>query len=76
LVLVLVSVSVSVLALVQLRLILIAYKFRDKENRTKVKSFKKMPTPITASCFSKDGNVFAYASGYDWSQVCLIAIGY
>lgn len=40
----------------------------DKENRTRVKNFKKMNHPITCSTFSKDGNVFAYATGYDWSQ--------
>jgi len=27
-----------------------------------------MNHPITCSTFSKDGSVFAYATGYDWSQ--------
>jgi mRNA export factor len=40
----------------------------DKENRTRVKNFKKMNNPITCSTFSKDDKVFAYATGYDWSQ--------
>jgi len=39
----------------------------DKENRTRVKNFKKMPQPITCATFSKEGGIFAYATGYDWS---------
>ena len=28
-----------------------------------------MTQPITASAFNRDGNIYAYATGYDWSKV-------
>lgn len=44
------------------------YNFWDKDARTRCKSFERMPQPITAVSFSPDGNMFAYAQGYDWSK--------
>eukprot|EP00179_Madagascaria_erythrocladioides_P017122 CAMPEP_0198353738 /NCGR_PEP_ID=MMETSP1450-20131203/112576_1 /TAXON_ID=753684 ORGANISM="Madagascaria erythrocladiodes, Strain CCMP3234" /NCGR_SAMPLE_ID=MMETSP1450 /ASSEMBLY_ACC=CAM_ASM_001115 /LENGTH=262 /DNA_ID=CAMNT_0044059923 /DNA_START=39 /DNA_END=827 /DNA_ORIENTATION=+ len=42
--------------------------FWDKENRQRLKQFTKLNQPITDAVFSADGNIFAYAVGYDWSR--------
>ena len=38
----------------------------NKDTKSKYKSTKKLPAPITSSCFSDDGTLLAYAIGYDW----------
>ncbi|KAA8495870.1 Protein RAE1 [Porphyridium purpureum] len=42
--------------------------FWDKDSKQRLKNFKKLLQPITASCFSADGSIYAYAVGYDWSK--------
>ncbi|XP_030625275.1 mRNA export factor-like [Chanos chanos] len=44
------------------------FSFWDKDARTKLKTSEQLDQPITACCFSATGNIFAYASGYDWSK--------
>ncbi|KAF7327582.1 Poly + rna export protein [Mycena kentingensis (nom. inval.)] len=36
--------------------------------RNRLKSFDAAPAPITATAFSRDGAIFAYSIGYDWSK--------
>ena len=45
-----------------------SFAFWDKEKRTKLRQFERLSQPITACCFSRDGHIFAYATGYDWSK--------
>jgi mRNA export factor len=40
----------------------------NKDHKSKYKSSKKFPSPMTAGDFSWDGNLLAYAIGYDWSM--------
>lgn len=40
----------------------------NKDNKSKYKSSKKFPSPMTAGDFSYDGQFLAYAIGYDWSM--------
>ena len=42
--------------------------FWDKDSRQRLKLFNKMNNSITAAAFNSDGNIFAYALGYDWSK--------
>lgn len=44
------------------------YSFWDKDARTKLKTSEQLDQPITACCFNKGGEIFAYASSYDWSK--------
>jgi|EP01049_Picozoa_sp_SAG25_P005768 mRNA export factor len=44
------------------------YNFWDKQNKQRLKQFKKMPQPITCATFSHDSSIFAYASCYDWHK--------
>lgn len=44
------------------------FNFWDKDNKHRLKQFQRMNQPITATAFSTDGNIFAYAVGYDWSK--------
>lgn len=44
------------------------FNFWDKDNKHRLKPFQRMNQPITATAFSADGNIFAYAVGYDWSK--------
>uniref|UniRef100_A0A915D8Q8 Mitotic checkpoint protein and poly(A)+ RNA export protein n=1 Tax=Ditylenchus dipsaci TaxID=166011 RepID=A0A915D8Q8_9BILA len=44
------------------------YSFWDKDARTKLKSSEAMPMPITKCHVHAAGNIFAYATGYDWSR--------
>eukprot|EP00172_Hildenbrandia_rubra_P004601 Plantae.Rhodophyta-Hildenbrandia_rubra.ctg9633.p1 GENE.Plantae.Rhodophyta-Hildenbrandia_rubra.ctg9633~~Plantae.Rhodophyta-Hildenbrandia_rubra.ctg9633.p1 ORF type:complete len:354 (+),score=53.70 Plantae.Rhodophyta-Hildenbrandia_rubra.ctg9633:134-1195(+) len=41
--------------------------FWNKDTREKLKDFQ-LKNPLTASHFSADGKIFAYASGYDWAK--------
>lgn len=42
--------------------------FWHKTNRTKLGEFVRHPSPITATAFSPDGKLLAYAAGYDWHK--------
>uniref|UniRef100_A0A8D3AMT2 Rae1 protein homolog n=1 Tax=Scophthalmus maximus TaxID=52904 RepID=A0A8D3AMT2_SCOMX len=44
------------------------FSFWDKDARTKLKTSEQLDQPITACCFNHNGNIFAYASSYDWSK--------
>uniref|UniRef100_A0A1A9USV5 Uncharacterized protein n=1 Tax=Glossina austeni TaxID=7395 RepID=A0A1A9USV5_GLOAU len=44
------------------------FSFWDKDARVKLMSSKTMDQSITKCCFSADGQIFAYAVGYDWSK--------
>jgi mRNA export factor len=44
------------------------FYFWDKDNKHRLKQFQRLNQPITATAFSADGSVFAYAVGYDWSK--------
>uniref|UniRef100_A0A8C3AC25 Rae1 protein homolog n=1 Tax=Cyclopterus lumpus TaxID=8103 RepID=A0A8C3AC25_CYCLU len=44
------------------------FSFWDKDARTKLKTSEQLDQPITACCFNSNGNIFAYASSYDWSK--------
>ena len=39
----------------------------NKDHKSKYKSSKKFPSPMTAGDFSWDGTLIAYAIGYDWA---------
>lgn len=45
------------------------FSFWDKDARTKLKTSEQLDQPIIACCFNHNGNIFAYASSYDWSKV-------
>ena len=40
----------------------------NKDTKSKYKSSKKFPGPLTACDFSDDGKMMVYAIGYDWSK--------
>lgn len=40
----------------------------EKDARTKLKISEACDLPITKCAFNKDGNIFAYAVSYDWSN--------
>lgn len=42
--------------------------FWDKDARQRLKNFPNVGAPVTATAFNRNGNIFAYARGYDWSQ--------
>jgi len=44
------------------------YVFWDKDSKQRLKLFQRMPMPITAGSFNRDGTIFGYATGYDWSK--------
>lgn len=45
------------------------FSFWDKDARTKLKTSEQLDQPVSACCFNHNGNIFAYASSYDWSKV-------
>ncbi|XP_050308129.1 protein Rae1 [Anthonomus grandis grandis] len=45
-----------------------AFSFWDKDARTKLKASEMMDQPITRCAFNHNGQIFAYAVGYDWSK--------
>lgn len=45
------------------------YSFWDKDARTKLKSSEQHQMPITKVAIHGQGEIFAYALGYDWSRV-------
>ena len=44
------------------------FSFWDKDARTKLKSSETLDQSITKCCFNSNGQIFAYAVGYDWSK--------
>lgn len=44
------------------------FVFWDKENRQRLKQFNTCHMPVTACKFNAQGDLFAYAVGYDWSK--------
>jgi len=44
------------------------FSFWDKDARTKLKSSESMDQSITKCAFNANGQIFAYAVGYDWSK--------
>jgi mRNA export factor len=44
------------------------FSFWDKDARTKLKTSEQFDLPITTCCFNSQGNIFGYASSYDWSK--------
>ena len=47
------------------------FSFWDKDARTKLKTSEQFDQPLTACDFNPHGNIFAYATSYDWSKVSL-----
>eukprot|EP00897_Mesotaenium_endlicherianum_P009384 jgi/Mesen1/8474/ME000478S07969 len=45
-----------------------AYNFWDKDSKQRLKALARSNQPITSSCFSSDGSIYAYAVSYDWSR--------
>lgn len=44
------------------------YHFWDKDAKHRLKGYPETGGPITATCFNRNGNIFAYAVSYDWSK--------
>ena len=44
--------------------------FWDKDNKQRLKGFSPIDRTIPCAAFNKQGNLFAYASSYDWSKGC------
>lgn len=44
------------------------FSFWDKDARTKLKTSEQFDQPLTACDFNPHGNIFAYATSYDWSK--------
>jgi mRNA export factor len=42
--------------------------FWDKDNKQRLKGFNAIQRPIPCANFNAQGNLFAYASSYDWSK--------
>jgi mRNA export factor len=42
--------------------------FWDKDNKQRLKGFPPIARPISCASFNAHGNLFAYASSYDWSK--------
>jgi len=45
-----------------------SFNFWDKDSKQRLKQFSNLRTPITATSFNRNGSIFAYALGYDWSK--------
>ena len=44
------------------------FHFWDKDAKHRLKGFQEVGGPISATDFNRNGNIFAYAVSYDWSQ--------
>ncbi|WAR24901.1 RAEL1-like protein [Mya arenaria] len=44
------------------------FSFWDKDARIKLKTSEQFDQPLTACNFNPQGNIFAYATSYDWSK--------
>lgn len=42
--------------------------FWDKDNKQRLKGFNAIQRTVSAAAFNTQGNMFAYASSYDWSK--------
>lgn len=42
--------------------------FWDKDNKHRIKGFDRFENQVSCASFNAQGNIFAYASSYDWSQ--------
>ncbi|KIH64008.1 hypothetical protein ANCDUO_05684, partial [Ancylostoma duodenale] len=49
------------------------YSMWDKDARTKLKTSDAAPLPLTCAAIHASGQVMAYAIGYDWSRLQIIA---
>lgn len=45
--------------------------FWDKDSRQRLESSASLGTPISSTCFNRNGSIFAYSLSYDWSKVRL-----
>ncbi|KAG0255372.1 hypothetical protein BGZ95_005780 [Linnemannia exigua] len=45
-----------------------SFAFWDKDSRQKLKTFPKVGSPISTTCFNRNGSIFAYAVSYDWNK--------
>jgi mRNA export factor len=45
-----------------------AVNFWDKDIKSRIYSFTETKRPISCAAFNNQGNLFAYASSYDWSK--------
>ena len=41
---------------------------QDKDSKQRLKAMARCSQPLTAGSFSPDGNIYAYASCYDWGK--------
>jgi mRNA export factor len=44
------------------------YVFWDKDAKQRLKFFQQLNNPITTATFNPQGNIYAYAVGYDYSK--------
>ncbi|CAG8449358.1 3487_t:CDS:2 [Ambispora gerdemannii] len=44
------------------------FNFWDKDSKQRLKGFSSIGCPIMATTFNRNGSIFAYAAGYDWSK--------
>ncbi|KAA6410667.1 MAG: nuclear pore complex [Lasallia pustulata] len=44
------------------------FHFWDKDAKHRLKGYPEVGGTISATCFNRNGNVFAYAVSYDWSK--------
>lgn len=44
------------------------FNYWDKDSKQRLKSFNNVGSPISTTCFNRDGRIFAYACSYDWSK--------
>lgn len=44
------------------------FNFWDKDIKQRLKSFQKMPLPISVGKFNSRGDIFAYSASYDWGK--------
>ena len=46
-----------------------AFNFWDKDSKQRLKlGTQQSGSPISATCFNRNGTIFAYAVGYDWHK--------
>jgi WD40 repeat protein len=48
------------------------FSFWDKDSRQRLKSQPSVNSPISSTCFNRNGSIFAYAVSYDWSKVSFV----
>jgi len=45
-----------------------SFQFWDKERKCRLKEYRDVGGPISATAFNRNGTIFAYAVSYDWSK--------